>query len=158
MKWERHYTGLETASKGWLYLQRENGKLSFGRLSGRWGMLGIFLGRGNRVKGIGGWEIFTSKYHIGWSKASGYRFRRVEWSGSIKEPWDTFTWRLGSFGIGRTTPKWVVRRMERRTYEQFERQLEEYELALRKELGEAGYNAYIAHCETQEAEGRCYDC
>jgi hypothetical protein len=117
MKWTRHYTGLEWAQEKrlgiTLYASRE-GKNRMWRLSIPFHMVGLFWGRTNYLKGKG-WELFTGNYRIGWSKEYGrYKFFRVQWSGSMNEPWSAFTWRVGRFGIGGRTPKWMLRIKERR--------------------------------------------
>jgi hypothetical protein len=118
MEWKFHYTGIDIAEghlgRVNLYLQRDSKdkRVRFARLSIPYHMVGVFIGRGNYVKGSGGWELFTRNHHIGWSKDWTKRFYRVDWSGSRNEPWCSFTIRLGRFGIGGRTPKWLKRRKE----------------------------------------------
>jgi hypothetical protein len=84
-------------------------------------MVGLFIGRGNYVKGDGGWELFTNNFHMGWSKNTGWhKVYRVDWSGSMRDPWCSFTWRMGSFGIGGRTPKWALLRKEHRELAKWE--------------------------------------
>ena len=129
-EWKHHYTGIDLCEKRWgkldLYLQRDSHdkRLRFARLSIPRHMVGVFIGRGNYVKGVGGWELFTSNHHIGWSKPIlREQFCRVEYSGSNMDPYNSFTVRLGGFGCGARSPKWLIARKRR----QWEKEMEAYE-------------------------------
>jgi hypothetical protein len=124
MKWEHHYTGIDFVQKYWgkleLYLQRDthNKRLRFIRVSVPRHMLCLHIGRGNYVKGDGGWEVSTGNHHIGWStvwnKIWGKpKFYRVDYSGSFNDPYSSFTIRLGRLGFGGRSPKWLKARKDR---------------------------------------------
>jgi len=122
MNWVHHYTGHDYAEAHRgpfnIYLNRDSKsqRLTFVRVCAFRRMLGLFIGTGNYVKGIGGWELFTNKYHLGWSKPWGRSRVWVEWSGSSAQPFYTFTVRVGSFGWGRRSPKWLERWKSRREH------------------------------------------
>jgi len=137
VNWERHYTGIETADTNYgrfnLYMQRDTKarRVCFVRLSAFRRMIGVFIGRGNYVKGTGGFEVFTNRWHVGWTKPTlTWGNHRVMWSGSLANPYHTVTLRLGRFGIGRTTPAWLKLRKEKIENEKWEKQAQEYDALL----------------------------
>lgn len=120
-KWERHYSGIEIAECELaginLYRQRdrETKRLQFIRFSVRRHMIGAFIGQTNYIKGgSGGFEFFSRAHHIGWSskRSANARFFRIDWSGSMRDPYQSFTLRFGRFGIGGRAPKWLRRMRE----------------------------------------------
>lgn len=120
MNWQGHYTGIETADTNYgrfnLYMQRDSAtrRMCFVRLSAFRRMIGVFIGRGNYVKGTGGFEVFTNRWHVGWTKRTlTWGKDKVMWSGSLADPYHTVTLRVGRFGIGRNTPAWLKRRKEK---------------------------------------------
>jgi hypothetical protein len=126
MEWKHHYTGIDIAEMSYgkinLYFSRNSDtkRLKFARINILRHMVGVFIGRGNYVKGQGGWELFTNSHHIGWSKDWGHNWFRVNWSGSNARPWESVTWRVGRFGIGGSTPKWLKRIKTEREARKFE--------------------------------------
>lgn len=128
IQFTRHYTGIEIADYSlrcalarWLcvqlYVERDPGtrRVTFVRLSGWHWMLGLFVGRTNYVHfhGSGGFELFTTHLHLGWS-CKPRAAKRIDWHGSSRDPWHAYTLNVGRFGIGSTTDKWIVRIMQRR--------------------------------------------
>lgn len=104
-----------------IFKRYDKKKLEFIRWDWKWIGFGVFLGRGNYVKGRGV-EIFTNQYrtcpkilcpfigwHIGWTKPyyGKKKFFRLDWSGSGREPYSSWTFRIWRFGIGTDTPKWI---------------------------------------------------
>jgi len=112
MNWTHHYTGHDYAElrhgRLSLYLNRDSKskRLTFVRLSLRHRMIGIFLGRTNYVQGFGGFELFTSKMHVGWARRS-FRSPLIRWSGSGVRPYSAATLHVGGFGIGAEMPRWA---------------------------------------------------
>jgi hypothetical protein len=107
----------------------ESKKLEFIRWDFRWFGFGIFLGRGNYIKGRG-IEFFTNAYrgcpfflspflrwHVGYCRAYEWEKRKIfrwNWSGSVREPFHGWTLRIGAFGIGKSwTPKFIQRIAEK---------------------------------------------
>jgi hypothetical protein len=126
-----------------VFKRHKKGKLEFIRWDWKWAGIGLFLGRCNYVKGYG-IEIFTTQsrtcprilspllgWHLGWAKAhknsltypfytaSRKKFLRIDWSGSAVEPWNSWTLRIGRFGIGTTTPKWIKKIISKRDEREF---------------------------------------
>jgi len=115
----------------------ENKELDFIRWDFRWFGFGIFLKRGNYVKGKG-IEIFTNQYrncprilsplldwHIGWTKPIHRKVKilRWDWSGSFNEPWSSWTLRIWRFGIGTDTWKFIQRWMRIKSNKRWDKEM-----------------------------------
>lgn len=125
MKWERHYTGIEIAQRGQLYLQRDtkSKKLQFMRY--RW--TGLFIGHTNFLGHYSGFEFFTRRYHVGYAQERKWLSWGVKWSGSRVEPYTHWTLLLGRIGFGGRTPKWVQRLKHKRAEKQWEQMAADYD-------------------------------
>lgn len=129
MNWKPHYTGIEIAEAGPLYMQRDakSKRLQFVRVSGYHWMLGAFIGRTNHCGGVRGCEVFTSGIHAGWiTHDAKYVTRRaVIWSGSSVDPHSAYSIRIGRFFIGSTTDKWLKRIVARRAQRKWDQMAEQ---------------------------------
>lgn len=133
LKWEGHYTGIDVAVCGWLYLQRDRKtqRLQFARLApeGRWAkwlgyaMLGIFLGYVNHVNREKGVEIFTKDIHFGFTRRN--IGCRISWSGSVIDPRYAYSICLWHFFIGGTTDKWLKKIIDARVQRRMEKEYDE---------------------------------
>ena len=117
--WEPHYTGLDTAQLGPLYLQRDSktrrirfARVSFGHRLG-FATLGVFLGYTNMIGGRG-FEVFTSDLHFG--VVSENWGVRLVW-GPSKRYYTIHLWR---FAFGSTTDRWLWRILDRRDLRRWE--------------------------------------
>jgi hypothetical protein len=126
MKWIPHYTGIDVAQVGNLYLQRSSKtkKLEFARVHVKRHILGIKLGRLIHGSYERGNEIFTNNLHIGIGERSTWG---VYWSGSSRDPMHTYTLRLGRLRLGSRTDEWLKRLIQRRLDRQLEREFENYD-------------------------------
>lgn len=118
--WKSHYTGIDVAEAGGLYLNRstKTKALTFIRYSakmfGKYRMLGIFLDGTNHLGHDAGFEIFTNDTHFGYIKPKALNHQKVSvrWSGSSAEPYHSWTIRIGYkkfgwIGFGGTSWKWL---------------------------------------------------
>lgn len=128
IKWESHYTGIDTAQIKRLYLQRDSKtkRLTFARLSIGKRMIGIFLGRQNYAGGIvkGGFQLFTNGFHFGIGRGpigylKSYKNFTVKYSGSMVDPYHTVSIILfKQMVIGMKSPKWLVKYKEKKASEE----------------------------------------
>jgi hypothetical protein len=152
MNWQRHYTGIEIAEverrRVNLYMQRDERtrRMTFARISWpKYHMVGIFIGRGNCIKGIGGFEVFNRRWAIGWVRESWSNKPMVQWGGSTVDPYRRVTIRLGRFGISRDAPMWVQRWKRRIEDKKWEDQAAEYEEYLKARGWDAEYTEADDH-------------
>lgn len=135
MKYEKHYTGLESAQANWWkfnFYSSKNYRQRYWRLSlhgvGGWlkgSMVGLWVGRCNYLGGTG-WEVTSSTVHFGWSKVGTTKWCRVTWHGSQVDPWHTFIWRVGRAGFGMQSPAWVKRAKWRKVDKEMQKAAEGY--------------------------------
>jgi len=97
--------------------------------------LGVFIGQTNYLKGRG-IEVFAGpnrrwpralrflvNWHLGFSRPSIWGIR---WSGSMNEPWHSWTFRFGWIGFGSETFKFVQRWLRARRERRWEREASEF--------------------------------
>lgn len=132
MKWEPHYTGIDTSSNDAcgvnLYMNRNSvtRRIEFVRVSNAWSyrawlrpsfMLGAFIYRTNHNGARPGFELFTGSVWCGWCDDP---TRAVRWSGSIVKPYASITFSIGRAFLGCRTPEFVQDMMMRRDARRWE--------------------------------------
>jgi len=122
-----------------VFKRYQKDKLEFIRWDWKWLSFGAFLVRGNYCKGKG-IELFAHAnrkcpwilrpllgWHIGWTKQLRAKSIRWDWSGSMREPFTSWTLRLGRFGIGTSTPAFVQKLVRKQLQKKYEREMDSWD-------------------------------
>lgn len=134
MNWTKHYTGIEFADNGWLYLSRATAtkELDLARITIRLPFkkypvdFGVFPRRLNYLafcwKGTEVWGPLG--LCVGWLRPEkweqGRRFFGTCWSGSSVKPWEHVGFKVGRLAFGLDSPSWLKRWKEKDEHKKWE--------------------------------------